>query len=830
MAKNPIFDLLLSPLQRIQRISEEDSKVLSYINTSVELLVKSSTEVKNVFIEQRDLLIDMNASLKAISNQLANSAGSGGGAAKKGISMPSPGQSFSFSTFLVLGAAGLAGASFFLNMVTPVSLTKLVTAIAISIALVPIVKVMIGIVQLLSPVQSLLGRAAGFALDKIGARKQTNGMSKNKAMGMALMVIIGAAISVAMASVILQLVMPLSITQLATAFMIGIAIGPMTGVFIALVKSLRAARIAPSKKGLKTVGFASLVMVAIAAGIAGVALALGLLPPSFVEPPEIMWVLQTGFMLYVFALPMTMILKATKGLTTKQLIFSAIAIPLIALAVVAVSLVLQGLKAVGSYYTPPLKWVGKAALTLLVFGVPMFFLARAFSGKVSFKGILKASLGMLLIAGTIVGISMIFQALDGVGWFTPPPAWSFTAGLNILAFGAAFVLIAVMSKILKPKDMLMATLAIVLIAGSVLAVAWIFSFLDGVSFVAPPMDWAIDAAITITIFAIPMAIIGAMAMLLTPVGLLLGAAGIILMAGVIWVVAWIFGKIPVVGDGFKTLIDALLYPINAMVTILGRFKNEIGIENMLPIAGGILAIAGSWLALTAAMAGSALGGLAGAAAGVGTALLDTIGGFFGGEKTKTPFDLLNLLIDSSDKIIALTGPITKFAEGFGLIALNTAAVVSGLGAFSQFMVEDNVTQLDDAATAIKKIATGYKSISDSSNVMNIDAINASSRMFEAIADIAKNGGDDAITTISEKLMEAVEKLSETVENLESANSANSQSMTDAISDTIGGFIDKIKGTKEDGAEESGLIDVEPIVLAIQELEERFSRTIKVKHV
>ena len=44
------------------------------------------------------------------------------------------------------------------------------------------------------------------------------------------------------------------------------------------------------------------------------------------------------------------------------------------------------------------------------------------------------------------------------------------------------------------------------------------------------------------------------------------------------------------------------------------------------------------------------------------------------------------------------------------------------------------------------------------------------------------------------------------------------------------FVDKIKGAKDETGKEAGLIDIEPIVLAIQELEERFDRAIKVQQV
>ena len=56
-------------------------------------------------------------------------------------------------------------------------------------------------------------------------------------------------------------------------------------------------------------------------------------------------------------------------------------------------------------------------------------------------------------------------------------------------------------------------------------------------------------------------------------------------------------------------------------------------------------------------------------------------------------------------------------------------------------------------------------------------------------------------------------------------------MGDSISNTLTGFIDKIKGKKDEaGGSESGLVDMSAVISAIQELEGRFDRPIKVKEI
>jgi len=400
----------------------------------------------------------------------------------------------------------------------------------------------------------------------------------------------------------------------------------------------------------------------------------------------------------------------------------------------------------------------------------------------------------------------------------------------MLAFTVPYLLISLAAKRIGAKGLVLGALAMIAVAGAILASAWIFSVLPD-TFIAPPMDWAIGAAIAITAFTIPLAIVGLLATVLTPVTLLLGAAGIILIAGTMWVVAWIFSKLPDLSAISKNITDAIMYPVDSMINALGRFKNEIGIENMVPLAGGILAIAGSWLVLTAAMAGQGIGGAIGA---IGNAIgegINKLTEWFGGKKAMGPKDLLELLINKADGLRKIARPMKNIGMGFKGIGLHAASVQRALGALIPFTQEDEVEELSSAATSIMLLAGGYRSIAESTKLMNIDALNASASMFNAIARVAESDGEDLITKISEDLMEAVRQLSETVKNLEASNSQNSESMGDSISNTLTGFIDKIKGKKDEaGGSESGLVDMSAVISAIQELEGRFDRPIKVKEI
>lgn len=477
---------------------------------------------------------------------------------------------------------------------------------------------------------------------------------------------------------------------------------------------------------------------------------------------------------------------------------------------------------------PPMGWVVGMSLLLYAMSYAIGRLS-AVTKKYKIKDIAVAALLALpLLAGSIVAAAWIMTGLpEGAAYNAPPLKWILSVGLGLTLLAIPLAILAVVSKKVGIKGIALGALAMVALAGTILAAAWIFSVLP-TDFIAPPTEWAIGAAIALTLFAIPMAVVGLIATSgIGAVGLLLGAAGLILIAGTMWVVAWIFSKLPDLGAASKNVTDALMYPVNAMIGALKRFKDEIGIENMVPLAGGILAIAGAWLTLTAAMAGQGIGGAIGAVGNLIGEGINKLTEWFGGEKAMGPKDLLELLIDKAEGLKKIASPLGKIGTGFKGIGTHAGSVQLALGALIPFTQEDEREELEKSANAVAKIASGYASIANSSTLMNVDAINASSRMFEAIAKVAEADGEDAMSVLAKQLMAAVRELSETVENLQEANGENTNSMTDAISSTIGGFIDKIKGTAESGSD-SGLIDVQPIVSAIQELEDRLERPLRVE--
>lgn len=436
------------------------------------------------------------------------------------------------------------------------------------------------------------------------------------------------------------------------------------------------------------------------------------------------------------------------------------------------------------------------------------------------------ALSMAAIALGIAAVAHIWNyAMPDEFVKLPELGWILRAGLLITLFTIPFAMLAKTLQKVSFKGILFATLALPLIAVSILGAAWIFQLLPD-EYKSPDLKWALAAGIAITIFAIPFGLVALLAQAITPVGLLLGAAGMILIAATMFVVAWIFSKLPDLSAISANFTDAIMYPINSMIDALGRIKNEIGIQNLLPLAGGLFAVAGGWLALTAAIAGEAVGGVFASAGKAVSGLIDKLA--FWADAPETPLTLIDKLASRKNDIIALASPFKTLGMVFANISSTTENVITGIGALIPFTERGKVGRFERSATAMDKIANAYQKISNASQLMNVDAINASSRMFEAIARIAENDGEDAMTVLAEQLMEAVEKLSETVKDLEDATSGQGDDIKDAVSGAIENFTKKILGDKEGSNSQNGMLDMSIVVDAIQELEARFDRPIQVE--
>jgi len=504
---------------------------------------------------------------------------------------------------------------------------------------------------------------------------------------------------------------------------------------------------------------------------------------------------------------------------------TALAMVMMAIGVTASSFIFQLIRPVSPSKLLTALLIGFTFTPLAVaFRKIILGLARA---KISmdakgFKRLGMVTAAMVAIAIGIAAVAHIWNyAMPDEFVQLPNAGWILKAGLLVAFFAIPFAILAKTLQKVSIKGIILATAAVPLIAIGILAAAWIFSYLPD-EFKAPPIDWAIKAGLAITIFAIPLALIGLLATSgIGAVGIVLGAAGIILIAATMWVVAWIFSTLPDLSAISANFTDAIMYPVNAMIDALVRFKEEIGVQNLLPLAGGLFAIAGGWLALTAALAGQSIGGLI--SGGIGK-----IADFLNIDMGEGIPGLIDTLASKKNEIIALGAPMKVLGDAFGIIAGNSEGVIEAMAAVLPFSKLGRPGRLEKSAAALQDIASAYSQLSTASKSLNVNAIEASTRMFDAIARIAEADGEDAMTVLAEKLMAAVEKLSETVKDLEDSTSDNASDIKDAVSGAIENFTKKIMGSSENAKEGKGMLDMSVVVSAIQELEARFDRPIPVE--
>lgn len=902
MANNAKDNILLSPLQRIAKATESTDNKMSAVALGVDVLVKGSDNIKSILERQTDVLLDIKTAISDLHNDIKGGKAAGKAGSKGGFGL---GGAAKLGIMVVLAAGAVTLASFIMQGIAPVSVAQLATAILISIALIPLVRAMVEMLMLLSPVRGLGFMAGKFALSKFGgaAGKSALGpggdeMSKNDAMKMAFMVVLGAAVLITVSSYILSVVQPISLKKLISAAIIGFSLQPMTMAFLGVVMALKKGKVGMDKNGAKTIGMAMLVMIAITLAIAGVAGAMAMMPETFIAGPPLDWIFMTGLMLLVFSIPLAIILRSVKGLNLKQMIFAALAIPLIALAIAGVSYAMQGLS--GNYVAPPMSWTLKAGFALFVFSIPLVLVLKSIKG-LSLKEILLASLAVPLLAGTIVAAALMFTFLSNVKAYNAPPAkWTLKVGLAMAVFGIAFYFISkatkgmsikeiglaalamgfvalgilavafifqylpdefktvpvdwslktglavaifglgfmIVVKLMKTfgvglKDLAMGLVGIVAIGIAVLATAWIFSVLPG-TFTPIPVEWTIGAVFAISAFAVPLGVVGLIAT--SGVGaaaLGLGALGMILLAGTIWAVAWIFSKLPDLGAIGKNFTDMLLAPVNGMIDSFVRIKDEIGIENLTALGAGLVAVAGGWLALVGALAGQAVGGLVTGIASAAGKTLDFL--TFGLTKTDGPFEVLDKLISRRAALKTLGPAVAAAGKGFAQLASHNKKGVAALNALLPFANEWKVRYLSSSATHVGTLAKNYGLLAKESNVMNIGAIEATTKMFDSLRMLAEQD-NNPMKVLADDLLRAVAELSTAVEALDKAVARQGAASGQATG-VIGKALDKVKDlvttntaeVKKNTPKGAPKMDFSPVTNAIQDLEETLTASgIKIK--
>ena len=603
--------------------------------------------------------------------------------------------------------------------------------------------------------------------------------------------------------------------------------------------------VAPQGLNPKTALAIGLVMVATAVAIAGVAFVFSkmLVPVTPDDAPNIIWALTAGLSIAIFGLTTAMFLKNIKqsgsmGDMLRIPVIIAGAIIATAVGLVGAAYVMKGLPQVTEDDAPNIIWALTAGLSIAIFGIGMVLLSKYIKDA---KSALIGGLAMIIVAGIIFTTAWIFNYLPDT---LRSPSMDFTkgAGIAIAAFGAAY---ALMTKFIGQMDvasLLKGALAMVVTAALIVGVAWIFTLLpQDLKF--PSVEFALGGGLAVAIFGAAIAGIGALVSLVTPVGFALGALGVLIAALVIVGVAWIFSLLPeslfAQGGIIYKATDALVYFGSGMITLFEKFGNsvvDVGLRfingigdffvkmdkvNLLDVAAGIAAIAGSMVLLAGALLGSSV---AASGANLISSVLDFGSSLFGGGDSETdkPQGFLEYLVNNSAAIATGGAGVKLIGDAMKSVA---ASIDPAKGALDGFMnvligpkkgigifpgvkqvaitIMDEVTlgfnsmtiQLDKLATyrkPLEQIAESMKSFAGSTtefaqaiNSIELEKMNALGSTMESL----KKNLDESLVTNMKIVADQTEKISQS---------------SGGVADAVGGVITKVGDALTGGDKDANL--------------------------
>ena len=445
------------------------------------------------------------------------------------------------------------------------------------------------------------------------------------------------------------------------------------------------------------------------------------------------------------------------------------------LAVVGMSLAVAAASYVLNMTTPV---APEKLLSALAIGIILIPIAYAYSmvlkvmPGVSIGDVVLAAAAIPLMVLGVVGALHIWNALALSEYAALPPIGYFLAfGFILLVTATTFYILAQAVKGLSIKETILAGLAIpVMVAGLALSLfMWNMLAPDEIPTGEQAIDpmWALKTAIGLTLFALPTFILG-------KIGLgtvVQGAIGLVLLTTAI--AASIAAASFILPDDAMAVADTLSYvmmsPVNALIDVLVRLVNEVGVGNLLPLAGGIVAIAGSMMVLSAAMVGVAAGGVVNALGSLATGALDAITSFVTGEKKSSgAVETLLLLADNATKIQNLAMPLTLVSKAMSRIGLIQPAAIDKA---ARFLKDLDKYKFDRQAVALAKIANAYTAISKASNQMDVEAMQETNNMFKILTELGKATNATSIEKLSKALVEALEALAGVVSELKPAPAA-----------------------------------------------------------
>lgn len=755
---------LMSPLQRIEASSERTERAMHVLNITATDILETSKMVLSELKEQTLILGDIRLLLDDIRESTAKTAGRG--KKKPAIKIGLFGGA-NLAAFMVLTAMGVAGASYFLSGISKVRPDQLITAIAIAYAFIPMIDAFSRIYRTLRPIAStgflalsMLNANMG-ALGRLGGIKETlNSSESTGRMG---------AGQAMLSSMLIMIGMGVVITTLSYLFS-----------FIATPTPVQIATAA-------LIGFA-------------------LQPMSMVFVTLSISMRKNGFRANKKGIKNLMMTGAAMLVTTMAFIGIAYAFRLLPKQLVE---------------PPAMEWVINTSIMMYFFSKSFARITDAVRDLESWKDIALTVAILPLLGLGIVGVAYAMNKMPDTVKDGPSIGWVLATGLAIYLFGMTFAMLAKVVRKIKFMDAVKAAGFLVLIAGAIVGIAHVLQYLPDEYKELPSLGWIFKVGVAVTLIAIPMLILGMIAKSGGGAAALgLGLLAMLLAAGTIVGMAWIFSAMPDnAGEVGANVMDFIMSPVNALVDVLVRFVNEIGVENLLPLAGGILAVAGAFAALAAVSLGASVSGVASAVGNLATSAIDWVSSKISGDDVKSgPMGILLTLADNAEKLKMLAEPLKAIGGAFEVLI----APGKVIGKFTKFLEVLSDNNFAKQSKNLEKVAKSLVKISDASNKMSVDAINATNELFKTITELSSANADN-MQILAEKIVESVKSLNKTVDKLDGTVTRSGDQTTSIFEKGIAAFANRANNATD----QNGNLDSGELSAAIDDLRRDLSGVLQV---
>jgi hypothetical protein len=194
--------------------------------------------------------------------------------------------------------------------------------------------------------------------------------------------------------------------------------------------------------------------------------------------------------------------------------------------------------------------------------------------------------------------------------------------------------------------------------------------------------------------------------------------------------------------------------------------------------------------------------------------------------------LTSQLFDQFRQLAVLVDPIKSIAKSFVVIAKQAGGVATAIKPLAVFFDMKNALSFRHSSNSLDKMQKSYGKFANHTRRVNVKAVNASTKMFQALTDLAKAEGDNVMKVLAEELFKATKELAGVVVRLEEAvdeQTAAAEGSGNIIVDAVEAVKNVLtKNTQQaadnmdkmSGTQEVKVVNLDRVVTALNEVEER----------